>query len=78
HYFGWEETDDEWVKLDDIREAPKNKEYKAGSSVEIEWNKKWYPAIVIKTANGLHYVHYKDYDDSWNEWAGPARIRTSK
>jgi hypothetical protein len=25
--------------------------------------------------NGIHLIHYVDYDSSWDEWAGPKRIR---
>jgi len=75
HYYGWDEEYDEWLSPENIREAAKNKTYQKGEAVEVEWNKKWYPATIIKSERGLYFVHYKDYDASWNEWAGPLRIR---
>jgi hypothetical protein len=74
HYYGWDETYDEWVTANRIRE-PQKTEYAAGASVDVEWKGKWYPAEVLKVENGIHLIHYVDYDSSWDEWAGPKRIR---
>jgi len=75
HYYGWDEEYDEWLSPENIRDAAKNKTYQKGEAVEVEWKKKWYPATVVDSKRGLYFIHYKDYDDSWNEWAGPLRIR---
>ena len=74
HYYGWEDWDDEWVRLNQIRE-PKVVEYPAGSTVEVIWNRKWYPARVLSVELGVHLIHYAGYDDGWDEWVGAARIR---
>ena len=41
----------------------------------IEWRGTWYDAKVLKKKPGYWYIHYVDYDDSWDEWVGPDRIR---
>ncbi|MGZ8843208.1 MAG: agenet domain-containing protein [Pyrinomonadaceae bacterium] len=74
HYYGWEDWDDEWVRLNQIRER-KVIEYPAGSTVEVIWKRKWYPAKVLSVELGVHLIHYVGYDDGWDEWVGAARIR---
>lgn len=74
HYYGWEASDDEWVRLDQMRE-PKVVEYPAGSMVEVIWNRKWYPAKVLSVELGVHLIHYVGYDEGWDEWVGAKRIR---
>ena len=74
HYYGYEDTDDEWVRLNQIRE-PKTVEYAAGSTVEVNWKRKWYPAKVLSVARGVHLIHYVDYDNEFDEWVGAERIR---
>jgi hypothetical protein len=74
HYYGYEESDDEWVRLSQIRE-PAIVEYPAGSTVEVIWKRKWYPAKVVSVERGVHLIHYVDYDSDWDEWVGAERIR---
>jgi hypothetical protein len=74
HYYGWEDSDDEWVRADQLRDR-KVVQYDAGASVEVRWKKEWYPAKVLQAANGLHLIHYVGYDDGWDEWVGANRIR---
>lgn len=74
HYYGWEDSDDEWVQLTQMRE-PKTVEYPAGSKVEVSWKHKWYAAKVLSVERGVHLIHYVDYDDEWDEWVGAERIR---
>jgi hypothetical protein len=77
HYYGYEDSDDEWVKVEQLRDW-KMVQYVAGSSVEVEWKGKWYPATVLKAERGVHLIHYTGYDDSWDEWVSPDRIRLLK
>jgi hypothetical protein len=42
---------------------------------EVEWQGTWYPAKVLKTANGKYHIHYVGYEASWDEWVGSTRIR---
>jgi len=74
HYYGWEDWDDQWVRLNQIRE-PKVVEYSAGLTVEVIWNRKWYPAKILSVELGVHLIHYVGYDDGWDEWVGAKRIR---
>jgi hypothetical protein len=74
HYYGYEDSDDEWVRLSQIRE-PRIVEYPAGSSIDVIWKRKWYPAKVLSVERGVHLIHYLDYDDGWDEWVGAERIR---
>jgi hypothetical protein len=74
HYYGFEDTDDEWVRLNQIRH-PSIVEYPAGSTVEVIWKRKWYPAKVLSVERGVHLIHYVDYDPEWDEWVGAERIR---
>jgi len=74
HYYGYEDSDDEWVRLSQIRE-PTVVEYSAGSRVEVIWKRKWYPARVVSVEQGVHLIHYIDYDQGWDEWVGAERIR---
>jgi hypothetical protein len=46
--------------------------------VEVLWKKKWYPATVLKVKEGIHLIHYADYESSWDEWVASKRIRRAK
>jgi hypothetical protein len=74
HYYGWEDSDDEWVRLSQIRE-PRLVEYPTGLKVEVIWKREWYPAKVMRVERGVHLIHYRDYDEGWDEWVGAERIR---
>jgi hypothetical protein len=74
HYYGYEDSDDEWVRLSQIRE-PTIVQYPAGSRVEVIWKRKWYQAKVVSVERGVHLIHYVDYDDGWDEWVDVERIR---
>ena len=74
HYYGFEDADDEWVRLSQIRD-PTIVEYPAGSTVEVIWKRKWYPAKVLSVERGVHLIHYVDYDHDSDEWVGAERIR---
>lgn len=52
-------------------------DYPAGMNVQVEWNGKYYPAVIKEAKNGFHYIHYTGYDDSWNEWVMYNRIYSS-
>lgn len=46
-----------------------------GQRVEVEYKGKWYRAKIIDVDGDQAQVHYAGYDDSWNEWAAPERLR---
>ena len=78
HYYGYEESDDEWVTGERAREARRTT-YPIGAAVEVRWKQKWYLARVLDVRAGIHQIQYDDYGPEWNEWVASARIRpTSK
>ncbi|MBX7171857.1 MAG: caspase family protein [Pyrinomonadaceae bacterium] len=77
HYYGWEDTDDEWVTAKQMRQ-PKITQYRVGEKVEVEWQKKWYPAKVLEVKGGSHFITYEGYGSEWNEWVTSKRIRKVK
>ena len=42
---------------------------------EVEWHGTWWTAEVVKTNGDRSYIHYTGWDNSWDEWVGPDRIR---
>jgi hypothetical protein len=80
-YTGYESSWDESVPTSRIRLASGvagNREAcKAGSAVEVLWNGSWYPATVLRGPDDHSrcFIHYDGYEDSWDEWATPARMR---
>jgi RNA binding activity-knot of a chromodomain len=45
------------------------------NQVEVEWQGTWWAAEVMKTNGDRYYIHYTGYNNSWDEWVGPDRIR---
>ena len=76
-YIGCGENDDIWVTPDKLRPI-KPVQYAVGGGVEVLWQKKWYPATVLKVKDGIHLIHYTDYDSTWDEWVSSKRIRRAK
>jgi hypothetical protein len=74
HYEGYGSSDDEWVDAEDIRSRDRGKSddngYAVGQKVKI-WDdeeEEWYSAIIRESRNHQYFVHYLDYDDSYDEW----------
>ena len=78
HYYGYEQTDDEWVTTKMIRIPKVTSIYKIGEKVEVEWKKQWFPAHILNIKGGSHFVSYDDYDTDENEWVSSKRIRKLK
>jgi hypothetical protein len=74
HYIGYGANDDLWVTPDKLRQI-KPVQYAVGSEVGVLWKKKWYPATVLKVKDGIHFIHYTDYESNWDEWVASKRIR---
>jgi len=53
------------------------KSYAVGSKMQVysEDDAGWYPATILKSWYGLHYIHYDGYDSSWDEWVGPRALK---
>ncbi len=45
------------------------------NQAEVEWHGTWWAAEVVKTNGDRYYIHYTGWDNSWDEWVGPDRIR---
>ena len=77
HFIGYDDDEDLWVnpeELEPIRQA----NYAQGTKVEVLWKKHWYAATVLEAKDGVHLIHYTDYDSSWDEWVSSRRIRLRK
>ena len=77
HYVELESEPDIWCDYSELTEI-EWKTWKVGSKIEVEWEKEWYPAQVLKTEGVFHYIRYDDHEEIWNEWVAADRIRTSK
>jgi hypothetical protein len=79
HYVNYDASFDEWLTADKIRPY-KPHEFTVGTKVQVYSSDgdKWYPAIVRRAWYGLHFIHYDDYDVTWDEWVGPESIRLRK
>jgi len=61
---GYEDDEDLWVAPDDLQ-AIKPARYATGAKVEVLWKKHWYPATVLQAKDGVHLIHYTDYESKW-------------
>jgi hypothetical protein len=77
HFIGYEDDEDLWVAPDDL-ETIKPLRYANGKKVEVLWKKHWYPATVLEAKEGVHLIHYTDYEAKWDEWVPSRRIRQPK
>ena len=72
-YPGWEDYWNEWVMDDRI--VGLKSEMATIRSCEVLWKEQWYKARVLREENGRYYIHYEDFDNSWDEWVTDERIR---
>jgi len=78
HYLDYSAEFDEWLEASKVR-AYRPPQYAVGAIIEARDDEgKWYPAVVRHSWYGLHLVHYDNYDDTWDEWLGPGRVRPRK
>jgi len=84
HYDGYDNSWDEWVGPNRIRikgssyapPPPRTSGYFGeGDPVLVLWKGNWYPAHVLRAKGSQTYIHYDGYENSWDEWVGPDRIR---
>jgi hypothetical protein len=45
------------------------------NQAEVEWHGTWWAAEVVRANGDRSYIHYTGWDNSWDEWVGPDRIR---
>jgi hypothetical protein len=48
---------------------------RVGLRVEVKSEGKWYKAKTIDVKGDQVKVHYANFDNSWDEWVGPDRVR---
>lgn len=74
HYIGYGTSDDTWVEEENIRtrnhEESDDNGYAVGQKVKAwdEEQEEWYTATIQKIEGNQYYVHYMDYDSSYDEW----------
>ena len=78
HYYGYEQSDNEWVAARSIRVPKVTSIYRVGEAVEVEWKKQWFRAHILNIKGGSHFISYDDYDTDENEWVSSKRIRKLK
>jgi RNA binding activity-knot of a chromodomain len=80
HYLGYGSSYDEWVGEDDIRtrdlRAADDNGYAVGQKVKCwdEEQEAWYSATIQQIQNQQYFVHYADYDSSYDEWVDSDEI----
>jgi len=74
HYFGLDGEPDAWLDFAELKPLHW-KTWNVGNRIEVEWEKEWYPARVLKREGNFHYIRYDDHDEVWNEWVAFDRIR---
>ncbi len=82
HYDGYGDSWDEWVGPSRIKATSLGgatqgalRSWKEGDPLSVKWKGTWYPAHVLKVNGDQLFIHYDGYDNSWDEWVGPARYR---
>ncbi len=50
-------------------------EWSKGALVEVIWQDTWYKAEIRDIQGNLYNIHYKGFDNSWDEWIPFSRIR---
>ncbi|MBA4032937.1 MAG: hypothetical protein C0478_18880 [Planctomyces sp.] len=74
HYYGYQESDDEWVAPERLR-IPTSVTRPINSRVQILWKGEWYRGRIVGVKHGLHLVKYDDWGPEWNEWVTAERLR---
>jgi hypothetical protein len=74
HFYGYNSADDAWVSAEQVRDIGRPR-YPVGSTVEVQWKKRWYLATVIDERAGVHQVTYEGFGEEWNEWVSSKRMR---
>lgn len=62
---------EQWIPRERLRTFS---EQPTGEPV-VESNGGWWTVVPVQTKDGKTLVHFKGWDDSWNEWVGGDRLR---
>lgn len=74
HYAGYGSSEDDWVEEEDVRDRnylpSDDYDYAIGQKVKVwdEDEEEWYTAIIQEVKRKKCFVHYLDYDSSYDEW----------
>jgi len=52
--------------------------WQPGEYCEVESEKKWWRSRILEAKDGKAKVHYLGWEDRWDEWVEPARIRAPR
>lgn len=52
-----------------------SRSHRVGDEVMVEWEGKEYPAVIVSADATKFKVHYKDYDDIWDESVLKSRVK---
>ncbi len=85
-YPGYASYWDEWILSDRIlaeipggapapAEAPGPTAWSKGDRILVEWGGKWWPAVVQERQDNRYFIHYDNYESSWDEWVESSRTR---
>jgi hypothetical protein len=73
-YVGEGSSSNEWVDAEDVRTVDHSQTddngYAVGQKVKV-WDddeEDWYTAVILEIKRNQYYIHYVDYDDSYDEW----------
>jgi len=66
HYYGWEDSDDEWVRPSQIRNS-KNPRNAVNNRLASTWEERWSSTPAIETDRDAWLIHY--VDDVWDGWS---------
>jgi hypothetical protein len=69
-FIGWSSSYNAWVTADSIRAYS----FHASAPVSVLLKGKYYDAVILKEQGGKFFVHYKGFNNSYDEWVGPERI----
>lgn len=71
-YDGYDAKWNEWVGSDRL----KTNAYKKGDKVQVLWNGKWFPSVILEVGNdGKFKIHYDGYGANWDEWITKDRMK---
>jgi len=72
-FFGYADETFGWAREDRAR-AVAFESYPVGTRLAVEDDEEVYEAIVRRSEDGLHFVHYEGYEDTEDEWVTPDQI----
>lgn len=49
--------------------------FELGSKTDTEYHGEWYPSEIVKLQGDSFFIHYENYDNSWDEWVKKERLR---